>query len=335
MAVLEVESADAWEDVVSSCFVPLNCLGFEPAFHGRMEHAALDAGLSVSLVTTSGTSAERSSRLASHAASDDLHLSLQRSATGLVCAGGQRVTVGPGSVSVYATDAPYYLDYSSPGQQQLIVQVSRSSLGLPRDLLDASRRRLALPGSAAARTLFGFVAGQVPSLAPGRPDGSPGRPDGSPGRSPVGQGRDADADLTVPDADVVARDLAVAMLRSSFTAAPVLPETPGGMRAAILDFVRANAADPTLDVDGIARRHYVSRRRLYDLFEALRTTPGEHLRAVRLGAAAERLADLADTRTVADIAYACGFDDATTFTRAFRRAFAVTPRDFRAGCPPR
>lgn len=313
MAVLEAESADAWQDIVSSCFVPLNCLGFEPAFHGRMEHAALDTGLSVSLVTTSGTSAERSSRLASHAASDDLHLSLQRSATGLVRAGGQRVAVQPGSVSVYATDAPYYLDYSSPGQQQLIVQVSRSSLGLPRDLLDAARRRLALPGSAAARTLFGFVAGHVPGL--GRTD-------------PV-------VDLTMPDASVVARDLAVAMLRSSFTAAPVLPETPAGLRAAILDFVRANAADPVLDVDGIARRHYVSRRRLYGLFEALGTTPGEHLRAVRLRAAAERLADPVDARTIADIGYACGFDDATTFTRAFRRAYGVTPRDFRAGCLPR
>jgi len=304
VAVLEVESADAWEDVVSNCFVPLNCLGFEPAFHGRMEHAAVDAGLSVSLVTTSGTSAERSSRLAAHAGSDDLHLSLQRSATGLVCAGGQRVADGPGSVSVYATDAPYYLDYSPPDQQQLIVQVSRSSLGLPRDLLDAALCRLALPGSAAARTLFGFVAGQVPGV-------------------------------TVPDASVVARDLAVAMLRSSFATAPVLPATPDGLRAAVLDFVRSNAADPRLDVDGIARRHYMSRRRLYDLFEALGTTPGEHLRTVRLRAAAERLADPADTRTVADIGYACGFDDATTFTRAFRRAFAVTPRDFRAGCPPR
>lgn len=313
MAVLEVESADAWEDVVSSCFVPLNCLGFESAFHGRMEHAALDAGLSVSLVTTSGTSAERSSRLAAHAGSDDLHLSLQRSATGLVCAGGQRVAVRSGSVSVYATDAPYYLDYSSPGQQQLIVQVSRSSLGLPRDLLDAARRRLAVPGSAAARTLFGFVAGQVPSL---------GR-DGPVREGPV-------AGLTVPDLPGVARDLAVAMLRSSFATAPVLPETPDGLRVTVLDFVRANAADPTLDVDGIARRHYVSRRRLYDLFEALGTTPGEHLRTVRLRAAAERLADPADARTVADIAYACGFDDATTFTRAFRRAYAVTPRDFRA-----
>ncbi|WP_369370015.1 helix-turn-helix domain-containing protein [Promicromonospora sp. Populi] len=305
MAVLEVETADAWEDVVSSCFVPLNCLGFEPAFHGRMAHAALDAGLSVSLVTTSGTSAERSARLAAHAGSDDLHLSLQRSATGLVCAGGQRVAVRSGSVSVYATDAPYYLDYSAPGQQQLIVQVSRSSLGLPRDLLDAARRRLAVPGLAAARTLFGFVAGQVPG----------------------GVG----ADLWVADAAVVARDLAVAMLRSSFATAPVLPRTPDGLRVAVLDFVRENAAEPTLDVDGIARRHYVSRRRLYDLFEALGTTPGEHLRAVRLRAAAERLADPADLRTVADIGYACGFDDATTFTRAFRRVFGVTPREFRAG----
>ena len=38
-------------------------------------------------------------------------------------------------------------------------------------------------------------------------------------------------------------------------------------------------------------------------------------------------------RTVADIAYACGFDSLATFYRAFRAAYGMTPLDMRA-MPP-
>src|SRR3954453_12880561 len=34
VVVLEVESADDWETVVSGCFVPLRCAGFESSFIG-------------------------------------------------------------------------------------------------------------------------------------------------------------------------------------------------------------------------------------------------------------------------------------------------------------
>ncbi len=37
-----------------------------------------------------------------------------------------------------------------------------------------------------------------------------------------------------------------------------------------------------------------------------------------------------DARTVATIAYACGFTDIPTFNRAFRRRFDLSPRDLRA-----
>jgi AraC-like DNA-binding protein len=303
VVVLEAESADGWESVVSGCFVPLRCAGFESSFAGRMEHTPLGDGLSVSLVTTSGTSADRTERLAARAAADDLHLSLQRSSSGVVAQEGRAASVRPGSVTVYATDHPYYLDYSRPDQQQQIVQVSRSSLGLPPRMVEAAVRRLSVPDgkrAVSAHNLFSYVTAL--------PDGA-----------------------GTPQVAETVRDLARVMIRQSFAEAHATPRTSGGLRHAVREYVRIHATRPNLSVDELARRHLVSRRRLYQVFESVGLTPAAVLRAERIHVAARMLTDRRSTlRTVEQVAYASGFDDSTTFTRAFRRAYGCTPREFRA-----
>ncbi|WP_159502249.1 helix-turn-helix domain-containing protein [Microbacterium sp. 18062] len=304
MVVLEAESADGWESVVSGCFVPLRCAGFEARFTGRMEHAPVDDGISVSLVTTCGTSAERTDRLAGSALRDDVHLSLQRSSRGIVAQGGRAASVRTGSVTVYATDRPYYLDYSWPAQQQLIVQVSRSSLGLAPELLEAAMTRLSVPGgerSPAVGNLFSY-ASALPA------DGAP------------------------PRAGETLRDLARVMLRSSFGEGGVVPRSSGGLRHTVQEFLRAHATEPDLDVGQVARRHFVSRRRLYQVFEEVGLSPAAYLRAERLRIAAAELSEpRSPQRTVEWIAYRSGFRDVTTFTRAFVRQFGCTPREWRLG----
>ncbi len=299
MVVLEVESADEWETIVSGCFVPLRCAGFEPSFLGRMEHTGLDECVSVSLVSTSGTSADRTETLSRRAQSDDLHLSLQRSSSGTVVAGGGSVGVRPGAVTIYATDRPYYLDYSPPGQQQLIVQISRASLGLPRSMLEEAMRRLAVPGgwrAPAAHNLFSYV-GELPD------------------------GASADVGDTV-------RDLSAVMIRSSFGEGTSVPRTSHGLRHAVRQYLRTNATVRGLDMDAVARAHFVSRRRLYQVFEAVGLSPASVLRAERLDIAGRLLRDAPD-RTVEWVAYESGFSDVGTFTRAFGRANGMSPREWR------
>ncbi|GAA3896982.1 AraC family transcriptional regulator [Microbacterium invictum] len=307
MVVLEAESADDWETVVSGCFVPLRCAGFERDFTGRMEHVGLDERISVSLVTTCGTSADRTERLAHSADSDDVHLSLQRSSTGVVTAGGGSASVRPGAITIYATDRPYYLDYSRTDQQQLIVQVSRTSLGLPTAMLEDTMHRLAMPDgvrSPAARNLFSYAAGL--------PVGDKG-----------GKGGDK-----VKTAGVL-RDLAAVMIRSSFGEGSGIPRTSGGLRHAVQEYLRRNAVRPGLDMDEVARAHFVSRRRLYQVFEEDGGSPAFFLRTERLRVAARLLRE-EPFRTIEWIAYEAGFRDLTTFTRAFRRQYGCTPREWRA-----
>lgn len=302
MFVLEAETADDWESVVSRCFVPLRCAGFEKTFTGRMEHTPLDERISISRVTTGGTSAERTERLARGSGSDDVHISLQRSSRGLVAGDGSATSVAPGAVSIYATDRPYYLDYSWPEQEQLIVQVSRESLGLPERMLEDTMNRLAVPGGVrdvAARGLFSYVAD--PPLA----------------ASPL-------------ESAHVARDLACVMIRSSFRDGTVAPRTSGGLRHMAQQFLREHATTPGIDMADVAQHHFVSRRRLYQAFESAGTTPAAYLRAERVRRAARVLEDPESAMSIEQIARASGFDDVTTFTRAFRRAHGQTPRDWRA-----
>jgi len=303
VVVLEAESADEWEDVVSNCFVPLRASAFSAGFRGRMDYLRLDERVSVSVVTTDGTTANRTPQLAARAASDDLHLSLQESSKGTVRQDNRMVAVRRGSVTTYATDAPYYLDYSAPDQRQLIIQVSRAALTLPSSMIRDSCSRLALPASDASRVLYAYVA-QLQKKA-------------------------TRAELHDPDELAeVTRDLASTMIRSSFTQGRVVPRTSTAIMITVKDFISSNVA--TLCVDDIAHEFYMSRRSLYNLFGATGKSPAEYLRGVRLGNAAAMLTDPQHASwSVARIAAECGFADSTTFTRAFRREFSCTPSEWR------
>lgn len=303
MVVLEVESADEWEDVVSNCFVPLRTAALSEGFRGKLDYLRLDERVSVSVVTTDGNIADRTPRLAARAESDDLHISLQDSSKGTVWQGGRMVSVRPGSVSTYATDAPYCLDYSAPDQRQVIIQVSRSALNLPSAMVSASCARIAVPNSNAARVLFSYVSLVQKRAATG----------------------------VVEDSDEVAeiaKDLSATMIHSSFSSGRVVPQSPGGLMFTVQDFITANVA--TLRVDDIAHEFYMSRRSLYNLFGRADMSPADFLRTVRLENAAKMLESGKHQHwTVAQIGVECGFPDATTFTRAFRREFGCTPSDWR------
>lgn len=55
----------------------------------------------------------------------------------------------------------------------------------------------------------------------------------------------------------------------------------------------------------------------------------DYVNRLRVEAARERLADVGDTRTILDIAYACGFTSKSTFNAAFKRQLGETPSAYR------
>jgi AraC-like DNA-binding protein len=61
----------------------------------------------------------------------------------------------------------------------------------------------------------------------------------------------------------------------------------------------------------------------------------DYINRLRVEAARERLADTGDTRTILDIAYACGFTSKSTFNAAFKRQVGETPSGYRKSAQAR
>ena len=89
-----------------------------------------------------------------------------------------------------------------------------------------------------------------------------------------------------------------------------------GLMARARRFILANLASPNLTPDALGRELAVSRTRLYELFE-MSGGVANYIRRRRLSAAHAMLADPSDTRKIAEVGIAIGFDSAANFSRAF------------------
>jgi len=102
-------------------------------------------------------------------------------------------------------------------------------------------------------------------------------------------------------------------------------------RRALFEAVEVELTDPELDVHRLARRMGVSARYVQMLFAEMGTTPRAFIQNRRLELAARRLEREGTDVTVTDVAYDVGFNDLSSFCRAFRRRFEMSPRNYRAG----
>ncbi|GAA2318077.1 AraC family transcriptional regulator [Streptomyces violaceusniger] len=102
------------------------------------------------------------------------------------------------------------------------------------------------------------------------------------------------------------------------------------LRLRIQEFIQQNLDRPDLTPASIAAAHHISLRYLYRLFEEQGHTVSAWTRAQRLERCRRDLADpaLGDT-PIHVIAARRGFGHAADFSRAFRSAYGVPPRDFR------
>ncbi|MGH8227726.1 MAG: helix-turn-helix domain-containing protein [Steroidobacteraceae bacterium] len=101
---------------------------------------------------------------------------------------------------------------------------------------------------------------------------------------------------------------------------------------AALAHIELELADPGLTASAVAAAQSISRRRLDALFQSALGVPvAAQIWTRRLALAAELLGDARRASdTIAQIAHAAGFDDASHFTHAFSRRYGCSPRQFRA-----
>jgi len=97
----------------------------------------------------------------------------------------------------------------------------------------------------------------------------------------------------------------------------------------ILFFIENNYPT-TITIADIAKSGDISISSCLRLFkQILKTTPIQYLIKYRLQKAVEEF-DSLEGRNIGDIAYSCGFSDATYFNRCFKKEFGCTPTEYMA-----
>lgn len=99
-------------------------------------------------------------------------------------------------------------------------------------------------------------------------------------------------------------------------------------RARMRRFIDANLHDPHLDAELLCRRFGVSRASLYRLFAPLGGV-SEHIRNRRLRRVFEALSDPTQPHGMAQVAERYGFTVWSSFSRAFKSRFGMTPSEAR------
>lgn len=111
-----------------------------------------------------------------------------------------------------------------------------------------------------------------------------------------------------------------------------VPESRAALRAGYLHAARAimkrDLHRPDLSPATVAAELGISLRQVHVLFEPTGLSFARTLTAMRLEEARRQLQTM-PARSVAEIAYACGFDSIATFYRVFRSTFGMTPGDVR------
>lgn len=134
----------------------------------------------------------------------------------------------------------------------------------------------------------------------------------------------------------VALDLVCATLARHADAEESLsPETRQQVtRLQVVEFIERHLARPDLDPGAVARAHHVSLRTLHRLFAGEAETVAGLIRRRRLERIRRDLRNpLLRHQPIQVIAARWGFPDPAHFSRAFRTAYGVAARDYRAGTP--
>jgi len=104
----------------------------------------------------------------------------------------------------------------------------------------------------------------------------------------------------------------------------------GARRVQIKRYIDAHLRDPDLSVRSIAAVFGITPRYLHILFSGENETVSSYVLRRRLEECGKQLTDiLSRRRTITEIAFDWGFNNATHFARVFRNHYGTSPRDYR------
>jgi AraC-like DNA-binding protein len=299
---------DFWKAALARAFVRLEVTkpAHSPDFRGRLDSFALGA-LRVCKVNAEPHTALRTRRLVTAAPSGCYKLGLLLRGSAMLSQDGRQVALSPGDFTVYDTDRPYTLGFRSD-HRMLILVFPRDLLGLPAELVG---RLTATPLPGAQPGLAGLIPSFLTQVADVTGDHVGDR---------------AAVRLAGNVLDLLTTVLAERLDRPA-------ADTDSAHRALLLQitaFIEERLANPDLSPQLIAAAHHISLRHLHKLFHGTGTTVSGWIRQRRLERCCRDLRDpgLAD-RSVAAVGARWGYPDPAHFSRLFKSAYGIGPRDYR------
>jgi len=298
---------DFWKSALAEAFVALEVTrpGNGPDFRGRLDGFDLGA-LRVCEVHAEPHTALRTRRLVAAAPSGCYKLGLLLRGSAVLIQDGREATLTPGDFALYDTDRPYTLGFACE-HRMLILVFPRDLLGLPEEHV-ARLTATTMPGAQPG------LAGLLPSFLTQVADMT----DQVGGRAAVR--------LSGNVLDLLTTVLAERLDRPAADG----DSAHRALMVQITAFIEEHLGSADLSPQLIAAAHHISLRQLHKLFHGTGTTVSGWIRQRRLERCGRDLRDpgLAD-RPVAAIGARWGYPDPAHFSRLFKSAYGMGPRDYR------
>jgi AraC-like DNA-binding protein len=305
-AVAERQRLAFWTDLVCDTYVQLECdpTAGRDRIDGEIVADEL-ATLQLSRVTATAQLVKRTPALIARASEDHFLVSIQTQGRGVISQDGRHAVLGPGDFALYDSTRPYQLTFDDDFQQFV--------LKLPGPTLRTALRQTEKLTATTVRGDRGaghLMIGMIRTLA-------------------------ADIDALAPESAAAVADSVSQILIAGLATLPAarqqaVSQLTAFHREQIKALVKARLADPELNVAQIARTLRLSPSTLHRAWTGEPCSLSDWIWSLRLDAARRDLCDPAcSARTVSDIAFSWGFNDAAHFSRAFRVRFGCSPRDAR------
>lgn len=289
-----------WSDFVCRNLLVAACdVGQRDGFDGRLDLLAIGE-VKVATAYSSELQLKRTGSDLARAQDDQMVLMLQQSGSMHIEQSGQTVVLQPGNAAWYDSTLPSNLHFHGAFQQTILL--------LPRDLLARTSPALSKvsgPGSLTDATAVRMLGG-------------------------VAQGLMAADDASLQRGGTHWQDALTQLVVAATGAGE--NRRAGDLRTyhqlRVREFVRANLAEPQLDVAAIARAVHLSPAHLHRLFSGEETLMQMVWRE-RLEASRRALSQCrGPLPAISQVAYRFGFQDAAHFSRRFKERYGQTPSEF-------
>lgn len=260
--------------------------------------------LTVCVGETTANRVVRTPALARDGVEPTVFVNLQLAGTAMVVQEDREAVLQPGAMAMYDSSAPYTL-LNAQGMGGEFFQIPHSALALPTDLIRKACAVPLIPEHPLATLTFDYLrrVAADPSL------------------------------FTAVNGDLVGHP-SIELLRAVITTQLGYPDRAAEplsntLQIRILDYVSRHLSDPELNAERIAAAHFISVRHLYKVLADADISLAEYIRNRRLEGARHELGRSDATVTIASVARRHGFSDMSSFSRAFRSAYGLSPRDWR------